>query len=84
MLFNEKLEVAEKDGGVNVGVNVGVNDLLQIIMDNPGINAKQLHTYFDVTDRTVERWLKQLREEGKIEFRGAPKIGGYFVIAMDE
>jgi len=66
--------------GVNVGINVGVNDLLQIIMDNPGINAKQLHTYFDVTDRTVERWLKQLREEGKIEFRGAPKIGGYYVV----
>jgi ATP-dependent DNA helicase RecG len=27
----------------------------------------------------LERWLKQLREEGKIEFRGAPKTGGYFL-----
>ncbi len=64
----------------DVGVNVGVNDLLNIITDNPGINAKALLPYFDVTDRTLERWLKQLREEGKIEFRGAPKTGGYWKV----
>ena len=27
--------------GANEGVNVGANDLLGIIMDHPGINAKQ-------------------------------------------
>ena len=32
-----------------------------------------------VTNRTVERWIKQLREENKIEFRGAAKTGGYYV-----
>lgn len=26
--------------------------------------------------RTIERWLKQLKDEGKIEFKGAPKTGG--------
>ena len=30
--------------------------------------------------KTVERWIKQLKEEGKIEFRGSPKKGGYLVI----
>jgi len=27
----------------------------------------------------IERWLKQLKDEEKIEFRGSTKIGGYYV-----
>ncbi|WP_256450125.1 hypothetical protein [Cylindrospermopsis raciborskii] len=29
--------------------------------------------------RTIERWLKQLKEQQAIEFRGAPKNGGYYL-----
>ncbi|MBR4372200.1 MAG: winged helix-turn-helix transcriptional regulator [Victivallales bacterium] len=29
---------------------------------------------------TVSRHLKILKENGKIEFRGAPKTGGYYTI----
>ncbi|MCB0511605.1 MAG: putative DNA binding domain-containing protein [Bacteroidetes bacterium] len=74
ILFNEKLKVTD------VGLNVGLNELYEIIKREPGINSKELHSGFDVTTRTIERWLKQLRENGKIEFRGAPKTGGYYVI----
>ncbi|WP_190274019.1 hypothetical protein [Pelodictyon phaeoclathratiforme] len=31
-----------------------------------------------VTQRTIERWLKQLREADRIEFIGSSKIGGYY------
>ncbi|WP_262492533.1 hypothetical protein [Niabella ginsenosidivorans] len=31
-----------------------------------------------VPKRTIERWLTILRNENKIEFRGAPKTGGYW------
>ena len=31
-----------------------------------------------VTRRTIERWLKQLREAERIEFIGSSKIGGYY------
>jgi ATP-dependent DNA helicase RecG len=34
--------------------------------------------------RTVERWLKQLKENGQIEFRGAAKTGGYYYLEADE
>ncbi len=34
--------------------------------------------------KNIERWLKQLRDMGKIEFRGAPKTGGYFVTLNNE
>ncbi len=30
--------------------------------------------------KTIERWLKQLREDKKIEFRGIAKKGGYWEI----
>lgn len=42
--------------------------------------AEWLYRYFDVTNRTVERWLKQLRDENKIECRGAAKAGGYWKV----
>jgi ATP-dependent DNA helicase RecG len=32
---------------------------------------------FAVTQRTIERWLKQLKAQALIEFKGAPKTGGY-------
>lgn len=53
--------------------------VLKIITDNPGLNAKKLSRYFNVTDRTLERWLKKLRDEGKVIFKGAAKTGGYYL-----
>jgi ATP-dependent DNA helicase RecG len=32
------------------------------------------------SQRSLQRWLNQLQGEGKIEFRGAPKTGGYWKI----
>lgn len=66
--------------GVNVGANVGANELLILIEENPGINVLEMKAYFKVTQRTVERWVKKLKDQGKIEFRGAPKTGGYWVV----
>jgi ATP-dependent DNA helicase RecG len=36
--------------------------------------------HFKVSQRTIERWIKQLKNENKIEFKGAPKTGGYYKI----
>jgi len=33
-----------------------------------------------VTKRTIERWIKQLKDENKVEFRGSSKMGGYWII----
>ena len=64
--------------GVNVGVNVGVNALFAYIQANPGHRAGEMASSFKLTQRTIERWLKQLREADKIEFIGSPKTGGYY------
>ena len=37
--------------------------------------AEQLNT----SNKNVERWIKQLKREDLIEFKGAPKTGGYYV-----
>jgi ATP-dependent DNA helicase RecG len=67
--------------GANVGANVGVNQILNIISEYEGINGAAISEKLpDVTKRTVERYLQKLRESGVIEFRGASKTGGYYIL----
>ena len=67
--------------GVNVGVKVGVKEqILKLIKSNEGVNAKTIAIHFpDIVNRTVERYIKELRDSEIIEFKGAPKTGGYYV-----
>lgn len=82
--FAQKKPVPPNEGaseevnvGVDVGVDVGVNGLLAYIQANPGQRAGEMAVTFAVTQRTIERWLKQLKAQSLIEFKGAPKTGGY-------
>jgi len=60
--------------------NVGVNELFEYIKKNQPIKTNKIAIHFpNVTQRTVERWLKQLKNENKIEFKGSPKTGGYII-----
>ena len=68
--------------GVSVGVSVGVKTLLLFIENNPGTNALTMVKHFNVTQRTIERRIKILREENKIEFKGVPKTGGYYRVTV--
>ena len=74
--------IAIGDEGVNAqsheGVNEGVNLLLTAIRQNPGKRANELATYIGKSVQSVERYVKTLKDAGKIEFRCAPKNGGYF------
>ena len=63
---------------VNEGVNEGVNQLLKIVVENPGKRANDLASLLGKSVHTVERYVKLLKVAGKIEFRGAPKNGGYY------
>lgn len=66
-------------GKVSGGVSGGVSGMLELLATNPGINAAQLEQELNTPKRTIERWLKQLKEQQVIEFRGAPKTGGYYL-----
>jgi predicted HTH transcriptional regulator len=63
---------------LNGGVNTESAHFLQLIQAQPGIKTSELVGQTGKPQRTVERWLKQLKDSQTIEFRGAPKTGGYY------
>lgn len=74
--------VAVKSSGVTVidTVNVTVNDdrnrLLSLIKAHPGMRAEHYAQQLGKTRRTIMRYLSQM--SATVEFRGAPKTGGYY------
>ena len=64
---------------INRNLNEGVNNLFRIIVQNPNCRAPFYARTMDTSVKNVERWLKQLKNENKVEFRGSPKTGGYFI-----
>ena len=65
------------DGGINGGANGGANGLLSYIQAHPGQRSNEMVVALNTPLRSIERWLKQLKANGLIEFRGATKTGGY-------
>ncbi len=73
-----------KDEGVIEGLSEGVNSLLAIIKQYPGLRVPSLAEKVPTSTKNIERWLKQLKETKRIEFRGASKTGGYFLTTKVE
>jgi len=69
--------VRTEDGGVNLE-----EGLLKAVVEHPGSNAPTLSKIVQKSLRTVQRYLKRLADKCKIEFRGAPKTGGYWPLDM--
>lgn len=65
--------------GVNEGVKAELELLYRAISGSPGKKSHELKAQIDKSKATTERHLKLLKEMGLIEYRGAPKTGGYFV-----
>ena len=72
---------------VNVPVNVPINvpvkaslaeQIYALVKEHPGLNRISIAEMIGVDVRTVGRQVSALR--GRIEFRGAPKTGGYYVV----
>ena len=60
-------------------VNGGVNPVLEFSQNNPLCRIPAVVEATGISKRTVERIIKKLKEDGVIEFVGAPKTGGYDV-----
>ena len=74
--------VSKKDDRVNDRVNDRVKivaEVLLLVENNPGVRSEELAQLVNKSLSTVSRSLRILKADGKIEFRGAPKNGGYFV-----
>ena len=58
---------------------LGVKTLIALIKEAPGKRTPFFSQRLGTSVKNIERWLKQLKDREEIEFRGAPKTGGYFV-----
>ena len=63
---------------LNEGINEGINRLISLIHEMPGYRGSYLAKKMNIPYKTLERWVAILKEQGKIEYRGSKKTGGYF------
>ena len=56
----------------------GADQILRLLQAHPGWRVPNLAETLQKSRPTIERHLRELRNAGRIEFRGAPKNGGYF------
>ena len=81
-LQERKGALLPESGGVNGGVSGGVNIVSEFILNNPMSRIPTIVSGTGISKRSVERIIKKLREEGVVEFIGAPKTGGYSVVVF--
>lgn len=68
----------------DVGENVGEKHrLLDLLKQQPTLSAKELATLLNKTSRTVERYLRELREQGRLK-RVGPDKGGYWEVVESD
>jgi ATP-dependent DNA helicase RecG len=72
-------EKVKKGEGVSEGVSEGVKLLVESIRKNPGQRVPSISQATNIAPKTLERWLRKLKKEGKINFKGSAKTGGYYV-----
>ena len=73
---------------INVGQNVGQKlspkqrrgNIIELIKENPTITAKNISTIFNLNQRTIERDLAKLTEEGYIKYEGSSKDGKWVIL----
>ena len=64
-----------------MGENGGVKEeILALLKREPTLSAKELATLLNKTTRTMERHIKELREQGRLKRVGADKAGHWEVI----
>lgn len=79
--FENELLPWTRNVGMNVGMNVGIKDeLLQMIIQSPAVTAEQMAQRLRKSARTVERYLAELKQEGRIAREGSRKAGRWVVI----
>ena len=64
-----------------ISYNDSVNPIYSIIQKYPGINTPKIADLVGKSIPTVSRNIAELKKGGLIEFRGAPKNGGYYIIS---
>lgn len=78
-LDSRLFEASIAKGNLIESTHGGINELYEFIKATPGKRTNEIAVAISAPARTVEKWLALLKSEGKIEFNGSKKTGGYFV-----
>jgi predicted transcriptional regulator len=68
---------------VELGKLIGVQRAqISKLENNPGINVSTIKSFLNISRRTIERWINQLKKENKIEFKVAPAPQSLLTLRM--
>ena len=69
----------ERIGGeINGEINEEIKRVLHLILKNGGIKTKAIAHRIGRPKKTVDNYLRKLRDLGKIHYIGSKKTGGYY------
>ena len=80
LLRDENLDEKDLINLANDTLNDTLNDILKILKENPYIKQKELAKTLHVSDITIKRNIKELKDKGYIERIGAKKNGSWNII----
>jgi ATP-dependent DNA helicase RecG len=70
-------------GELNEELNEELKRVLLLILKNGGIKAKAIASGIGRPKKTVDHYLRKLREMGNIHYIGSKKTGGYYATKQD-
>ena len=81
LLRDEKLEENDLINLASFGINDTLNDTLKLLKENPKLKQKEIAEQLKISEITVKRNIKELKERGYIERIGARK-NGYWKVKL--
>ncbi len=70
-----------QDGGLDGGLEITIRSkVIETIRNNPKITQKELVAETAIPLRTIQRVMKELQEDGKIERKGGKRYGYWEVV----
>ena len=76
--FKKRNENEGINEGLNEGLNKGINKLLFHISTHPGERLTEISNQLKISKKTLERWIRELKEQNKVLFKGSKRNGGYY------
>ena len=67
------------NGSISDDVKDKIKDLLLVIYKNGGVGTADIEKRIKIPKKSLERYIKRLKNAGLIEFRGVRRTGGYFL-----
>lgn len=69
--------------GITEGITAEVKDkitkILLVLYKEGGVRTVDIEKLIDIPAKSLERYIKQLKDAGIIEFKGANRTGGYYI-----